>query len=140
MPGRGARPPPPNPIIARSSWPARMTNVTVRYGELADLVGTDLPIEDLVRKIEMMGSGYEGTEGEAITFDIFPSRPDMYSVEGIARSLRGFFGIEVGLPHFPAASGPVEFVVDRSVEGVRPFAVGGVVRGIELTDESVASL
>ncbi len=117
-----------------------MTNVTVRYGELADLVRTELPIEGLVKKIEMMGSGYEGTEGDAITFDIFPSRPDMYSVEGLARSLRGFLGIETGLPQFPAATGSVEFLVDKSVEAVRPFAVGGVVRAIGLTDESVASL
>ncbi len=117
-----------------------MTNVTLRYGELADLVGTRLSMEDLVKKIEMMGAGYEGTEGDAVTFDIFPSRPDMYSVEGVARALRGFLGIEVGLPQFPATNGPVEFVVDKSVGAVRPFAVGGVIRGIELTEASVASL
>ncbi len=117
-----------------------MTNVTLRYGELTDLVGTQLSMEDLVKKIEMMGAGYEGTEGDAVTFDIFPSRPDMYSVEGVARSLRGFLGLEVGLPQFPVSDGPLEFVVDPSVEGVRPFAVGGVVRGIELGDASVASL
>jgi phenylalanyl-tRNA synthetase beta chain len=117
-----------------------MTNVTVRQAEVADLVGTEMSLEDLVRSVEMMGAGYEGTEGDSVTFDIFPSRPDMYSVEGIARSLRGFLGIEVGLPHFPATNGPVEFIVDKSVAAVRPFAVGGVVRGTELTDESVASL
>lgn len=117
-----------------------MTNVTLHYGELTDLVGTRLPMEDLVKKIEMMGAGYEGAEGDSVTFDIFPSRPDMYSVEGVARSLRGFLGLEVGLPKFPVSDGPLEFFVDRSVEGVRPFAVGGVMRGMELSDRSVASL
>ena len=117
-----------------------MTNVTVHYGELVDLVDTRLSIEELTDRIVMMGSGHEGTVGDAITFDIFPSRPDLYSVEGIARALRGYLGIEVGLPTFHATNGSVEFVVDKSVENVRPWAVGGVVRGIELTDESVASL
>jgi len=117
-----------------------MTNVTVRAGELVDLLGVQLSVEQLIDRITMMGAGHEATDGDAITFDIFPSRPDMYSVEGIARSLRGFLGVEVGLPRFEAKPSGIEFLVDRTVEDVRPYAVGGIVRGVELTDESVASL
>src|SRR3989454_4042372 len=117
-----------------------MTNVTVRHDELVNLVGKPLSIEEFVDRISMMGAGHEATEGDLITFDIFPNRPDMYSVEGIARSLRGFLGLEVGPPKFKTQSGSITLRVDRSVEAVRPFGVGGVVRGIELEDESVASL
>src|SRR5436190_98026 len=117
-----------------------MTNVSVHYDELVELVGKPLSIEEFVDRITMMGSGHEGTEGDVITFDIFPNRPDMYSVEGIARSLRGFLGLEVGPPRFPTQQGKIEFRVDQSVEAVRPYGVGGVVRGVELEDESVASL
>src|SRR5438445_10864405 len=117
-----------------------MTNVTVRYDDLVELVGKPLSIEEFVDRITMMGSGHEATEGDLITFDIFPNRPDMYSIEGIARSLRGFLGLEVGPPKFKTQSGFVELRVDRSAEAVRPFGVGGLVRGIELEDESVASL
>jgi phenylalanyl-tRNA synthetase beta chain len=117
-----------------------MTNVSVRYDELVELVGKPLSIEEFVDRITMMGSGHEATEGDVITFDIFPNRPDMYSVEGIARSLRGFLGLEVGPPKFPTRAGTIEFRVDPSVEGIRPYGVGGVVRGLELDDESVASL
>ena len=78
-----------------------MTNVSVRYDELVELVGKPLSIEEFIDRITMMGSGHEATEGDVITFDIFPNRPDMYSVEGIARSLRGFLGLEVGPPRFP---------------------------------------
>src|SRR5437867_7346606 len=119
---------------------ARMTNVSIRYDELVELVGKPLSIEEFVDRITMMGSGHEATEGDVITFDIFPNRPDMYSVEGIARSLRGFLGLEVGPARFAAKAGGIEFLVDKSVEVVRPYGVGGVVRGVELTDESVASL
>ncbi len=117
-----------------------MTNVSVRYEELVELVGKPLSIEEFVDRITMMGSGYEATEGDVITFDIFPNRPDMYSVEGIARALRGFLGLEVGPPKFSRQPGTIEFRVDPSVEAVRPYGVGGVVRGVELDDESVASL
>ncbi len=117
-----------------------MTNVSVRYDELVKLVGKPLTIEEFVDRITMMGSGHEATEGDVITFDIFPNRPDMYSVEGIARSLRGFLGVEVGPPKFRTQPGTIEFRVDSSVDAVRPYGVGGVVRGVELDDESVASL
>src|SRR6058998_3317136 len=101
-----------------------MTNVSVQYDELIELVGKHLSREEFVDRITMMGSGHEGTEGDLITFDVFPNRPDMYSVEGIARSLRGFLGLEVGPPKFKTESGSVELRVDRSVEAVRPFGVG----------------
>jgi phenylalanyl-tRNA synthetase beta chain len=125
------------PVVLRAT---PMTNVSIRYDELVELVGKPLSIEEFVDRITMLGAGHEGTEGDVITFDVFPSRPDMYSVEGIARALRGFLGIEVGLPKFPVRAGGIEFLVDRSVEEIRPFGVGGVVRGVDLTDVSVASL
>ena len=82
--------------------PHYMTNVSIRVPDLTDLLGVQLSVEELIDRITMMGSGHEATDGDVITFDIFPSRPDMYSVEGIARALRGFLGLEVGLPRFPA--------------------------------------
>ena len=117
-----------------------MTNVSLQYDELIELVAKHLTIEEFVDRITMLGAGHEGTEGTVLTFDIFPNRPDLYSVEGIARALRGFLGVEVGPARFPVKAGGIEFLVDKSVEAVRPHAVGGAVRGVELTDESVASL
>src|SRR6058998_1470270 len=117
-----------------------MTNVSVQYDELIELVGKHLSKEEFVDRITMMGSGHDATEGDVITFDVFPNRPDMYSVEGIARALRGFLGIETGPAKFRVKPGVIAFLVEKSVEGVRPYAVGGIVRGVDLTDESVASL
>jgi len=117
-----------------------MTNVSVQYDELIELVGKHLSREEFVDRITMMGSGHEATEGDVITFDVFPNRPDMYSVEGIARALRGFLGIETGPPTFRVKPGVIAFLVQKSVESVRPYGVGGIVRGVDLTDESVASL
>jgi phenylalanyl-tRNA synthetase beta chain len=117
-----------------------MTNVDVTVGDLVDLVGTRLPVETFVDRITMMGSGPEGVVGEVLTFDIFPNRPDLYSVEGIARGLRAYLGLETGLPHFEVTPSGIEFRVDPSVDRVRPFAVGGIVRGVELEDALLRSL
>src|SRR5437899_12361574 len=87
-----------------------------------------------------MGAGPEGVQGDVMTFDVFPNRPDLYSVEGIARGLRGFLGMEVGLPVYRAEASGIDFIVDRSVADVRPYAVGGIVRGLELEDALLRSL
>ncbi|HLE55277.1 MAG TPA: phenylalanine--tRNA ligase subunit beta [Thermoplasmata archaeon] len=117
-----------------------MTNVDVPYADLIDLLGRRLTIEEAVDRITFMGSGPEGVQGDVMTFDIFPNRPDLYSVEGIARGLRGFLGLKVGLPRYAVESSGIEFRVDPSVADVRPFAVGGIVRGVELDDRLLRSL
>ena len=117
-----------------------MTNVDIHRDDLADLVGKSLSIEEFVDRITFMGAGPEGVQGDVMTFDVFPNRPDLYSVEGIARGLRGFLGLEVGLPVYHVEPSGIEFLVDRSVADVRPYAVGGIVRGLELEDALLRSL
>src|SRR2546430_4183603 len=58
----------------------------------------------------------------------------------MARGLRGFLGMEVGLPVYRAEASGVDFIVDRSVADVRPYAVGGIVRGLEFEDALLRSL
>ncbi|HYM39748.1 MAG TPA: phenylalanine--tRNA ligase subunit beta [Thermoplasmata archaeon] len=117
-----------------------MTNVDVPYEDLIDLLGRRISLEEAVNRITYMGSGPEGVQGDVMTFDIFPNRPDLYSVEGIARSLRGYLGIETGLPTYAVSPSGIDFLVDPSVARVRPFAVGGVVRGVDLDDRLLRSL
>ena len=112
----------------------------VVYEDLLDLLGTRLTLEEAVDRITFLGSGPEGVAGDVMTFDVFPNRPDLYSVEGIARGLRGFLGLELGRPRYEVAPSGIEFHVDPSVARVRPFGVGGVVRGVELDDALVRSL
>jgi len=117
-----------------------LTNVDIRYDDLVDLVGKPLTIEEFVDRITFMGAGPEGVHDGVMTFDIFPNRPDLYSVEGIARGLRGYLGIELGLPKFAIEPSGVDFFVDPNVESIRPYAVGGIVRGLELDDNLLRSL
>ncbi len=112
----------------------------VPYGDLINLLGKQLTVDEAVDRITFLGSGPEGVSGDVMTFDVFPNRPDLYSVEGIARGLRGFLGLEVGLPKYAVTSSGIEFWVDPNTQPVRPFAVGGIVRGVELDDALLRSL
>src|SRR5204863_460025 len=96
--------------------------------------------EECVDRITYMGAGPEGVQDHVMTFDIFPNRPDLYSVEGIARGLRGFLGLEAGLAVYPVKAASLDFIVDSSVSNVRPFAVGGIIRGLDLDDDLLRSI
>jgi phenylalanyl-tRNA synthetase beta chain len=117
-----------------------MVVISLDYRDLTSLLGREVPMEDLENLIPMMGAAHEGVENETIRMDIFPNRPDMYSVEGVARALRGFLGLEEGLPRYEVKVSGIDFLVDENVREVRPYVVAGLIKGLELTEEMVVSI
>ena len=127
-------------IPSGHAHPPTMTVVSFEYSDIIDLLGKRFSIDEIRAKTAMIGGADEGIEGEKLSFDISPNRPDMYSVEGLVRALKGVLDIEKGLPRFDVHESDVRFIVEKSVEAVRPHAVGGLVRGVEMTDVIVKSL
>ncbi|MFQ5884243.1 MAG: phenylalanine--tRNA ligase subunit beta, partial [Thermoplasmata archaeon] len=117
-----------------------MPTISLDYQDLISLLRKEIPKEELVERIPMIGADVERVVGDEMEVEFFPNRPDLYSVEGIARALRGFFGIEKGLQTYPIKSSDVVLNVDKSVENVRPFVVGGLIREVEMTNPLVKSL
>ncbi len=54
--------------------------------------------EELATALNRLKGEVESISGDDVTFEVTHDRPDLFSVEGIARSLKGLFRIEVGLP------------------------------------------
>ena len=52
----------------------------------------------------MIGSDIEDYDEVNLKVEFFPNRPDHFSVEGIARTLKGFLNIESGLPYYNLSS------------------------------------
>ncbi len=117
-----------------------MVVVSLDYEDLVSLLRKKVPLERLEGTIPMMGAGHEGVEDGVIRMDIFPNRPDMYSVEGVARALRGFLGMEEGLPAYEMRVSGIDFLAHENVKEVRPYVVGGLVRGLRLTEKLVVSI
>lgn len=97
-------------------------------------------METLLATLPMMGSDIDSVDGDTLNVEFFPNRPDLYSVEGVARALRGFLGMEKGLAAYSSTNSGVVLKVDNSVNDVRPFIVAGIVRDITITDELIKSL
>jgi phenylalanyl-tRNA synthetase beta chain len=119
-----------------------MPVITFGLRDLTQLLGKELPAEELISVIPMMGADfhhYDEATGE-LGVEFFPDRPDNFSVEGVARSLRAFLGIRPGLRRYHTVDSGMVLKVERSVEAVRPYVVGGVVRDVVMTDELIRSL
>ena len=73
-----------------------MPLVTFKYQDFCTLLGTQLPKEKLIEKLPMIGGDFSHTTDDEINIEFFPNRPDLTSVEGIARASRAFFGYKTG--------------------------------------------
>ncbi|MDK2795904.1 MAG: phenylalanyl-tRNA synthetase beta chain [Archaeoglobaceae archaeon] len=115
-----------------------MPVITVNWTDLERLVGASR--EEMLKRLPMIGCDVERSDDETLAVEFFPNRPDLYSIEGIARALRGFLGIEKGLKEYRTRRRDWKILVDKSVLSVRPRIVGCVVRNLKMSDEVIRSL
>ena len=117
-----------------------MPIVNFDYNDFIQLLKFDISKEKLVERLPMIGADLDKIEDDAISIEFFPDRPDLLSVEGIARSSRAFFSFEEGLKQYPIQSSDIVLQVDPSVKSVRPIVRGALVRNVVMSDELIASL
>lgn len=122
--------------------PYHMPVINFKYSDLCTMLGQKVPEQTLIDRIPMIGADMHETEGETddMSVEFFPDRPDLYSVEGLARALRAFLDIKPGLKTYPVSESGIEVFVDPKVKSVRPYFLCGVVRDVEITDEFLRSL
>ncbi|HEV8360246.1 MAG TPA: phenylalanine--tRNA ligase subunit beta, partial [Candidatus Thermoplasmatota archaeon] len=108
--------------------------------DLEALLGFKARRDDLLTTIPMLGADVERVEGERWGIEFFPDRPDLYSVEGIARALRAFAGKKPGLRSYAVAKGKEIVRVEASVKAVRPLIRGAVVTGLRFNDRRIQGL
>ncbi|MCD6165652.1 phenylalanine--tRNA ligase subunit beta, partial [bacterium] len=117
-----------------------MPVVTFDYHDFLNLLGYEISKEELLDKLPMIGGDLDRVEGDEISIEFFPNRPDLSSVEGIARASRAFFGFKLGLTKYPVEETDIVMNVDPSVNQVRPYVACALVTGITMSDELISSL
>jgi len=115
-----------------------MPTIRFDYQDFIGVLGYKLPLADLITKLPLFGIGIEEMESDNITVEISPNRPDLFSVEGIARAMRAFFGFELGIKKYEVKKTDLSLLVDSSVKGVRPLIRCALVKGIDM--RSIESL
>lgn len=117
-----------------------MPLVTFKYSDFIRLLGHDIPKETLIEKLPMIGGDFSHVTGDEVNIEFFPNRPDLTSVEGIARASRAFFEFKTGLQTYETRMSDIMITVDSSVKKIRPFVTTALVKNITMTDELITSL
>ncbi len=115
-----------------------MPIITLPYDDLEKLTGTDR--DTIIERVPMIGADIERIEDGSIDIEFFPDRPDLYSVEGVARALRGFLNIETGFCDYEVRPYTVEITKDKNIDSVRPVFGCAIVRGVTFSSSAVKTL
>ena len=119
-----------------------MPVINFKYSDLCTMLGREVSQDVLVERIPMIGADMHETESgcEDMSVEFFPDRPDLYSVEGLARGMRAFLDIEPGIKTYDVGDSDIDVYIDDSVKSVRPYFLCGVVTGVEMDDTLLKSM
>ena len=113
-----------------------MPVITFKYQDLKDL-GIDMEKDELIDTLPMMSSDIEDFDDEEIKVEFFPNRPDNLSVEGVARSFKGFIGQEIGFPDYDVEESGKYVTVDSDVAAIRPYICFAKIDNVDFTGDKL---
>ena len=105
--------------------------------------------EDIPALCDSCGMGFREPAGvkprtlgtdKVVRMELLPVRPDMFDVGGLARAVRGYLGIETGLPLFKLSPSGFTVKVDPQLsnrKSFRPIIACAVVRNLIFDDETI---
>ena len=117
-----------------------MPVINFTYQNLNELLGTSIDKGELIDLLPMIGSDIEDYDDENLKVEFFPNRPDHYSVEGIARTLKGFLQIDMGMAHYDLTGSGAIISVDPGLANIVPYTSCALVEGINLDDDKLVQI
>jgi phenylalanyl-tRNA synthetase beta chain len=116
-----------------------MANVKFPRKEFEKQVKITKEIEE---KISLFGTPFESLSQDEVEIEIFPNRPDLYSLQGFMRSFLAFLGKKTGLKQYKLNKPEknYEVKVDKAVNEVRPFTACSIVKGLKFDDEKIKEI
>ncbi len=76
-------------------------------------------------------------KNDQLTLDVLADRPDLLSVEGISREVKGILGLQKGLAMYKVAPSSLKVTVEPAATEVRAFIACAAIRGISWDDEAL---
>jgi len=114
-----------------------MVVIEIEKDDLNNLLGRKLSSEQIEEVLFLLKVETK-FDGNKIECELSPDRPDMFSVEGIARAIKGYLEFELALPHYETFE--TKIILRKEKSEVRPFIACATVENVKLTDELIKSL
>jgi phenylalanyl-tRNA synthetase beta chain len=122
-----------------------MPTIDVDYAEFERLLGIALrgdmaKLDEILAFVKSEVKLYDQREG-VVSIEIKDTnRPDLWSIEGLARALRGFLNVAKGLKKYNVGEPIVDVYVDARLRNIRPFMGCAIVKNVKLTDTIIRGL
>ena len=122
-----------------------MPTIDVEYLELERLLGLTLQgdmakLDEILAFIKGEVKLYNEREGVVSIEMKDTNRPDLWSVEGLSRALRGYLNQEKGLKQYVAGKPLIEVNVNSQLWNIRPFICCSIIKDVHLTDVIIRGL
>lgn len=122
-----------------------MPTIDVEYNELERLLCVKLngdmeKLDDILAFVKAEVKGYNKEDGTLSIEMKDTNRPDLWSVEGLSRALKGYLNQQKGLKQYSAEKSDVEVFVSRELYNIRPYICCALVKGIHLSDPIIKGL
>lgn len=118
-----------------------MPNIEASKIDLEELLGKKLDKQKLEENLILAKSELDSVNEDNLVIDVKDSnRPDLWSIEGIARELKGRLSIKRGLPKYEVKKGKVECSIEKSVEESRPFIACAIIRDTKVSEDLLVQM
>src|ERR687891_536244 len=98
-------------------------------------------IEDIITSVPLIGLDIEGRDDKIIRLEYNPNRPDFSSYIGIVRALKGYFGLETGIPKYKMNNDKrYRIDISSSKRSIRPYIRALVAKEMELDKDLIKML
>ncbi len=114
-----------------------MPTITFSLKDLQNLVGKKISVQELTELAHYGKGDVEGYDEETdeVKIDFQDTNlPYLWSVEGLARLIKGILEIEKGIPELKLSKGNYQIVVDKSVSKLRPYIACFAAKGRKIDD------
>jgi len=122
-----------------------MPTIDIDYTELQSLLNMKLDhdiekLDNILAYIKGEVKAFNEKEN-AVNIEMKDTnRPDLWSVEGLTRALRGYIGQEKGIKQYATGKSTIEVNVDAKLYGIRPYICCTVIKDIHLSDKVIKGI
>ena len=114
-----------------------MPTINFSLKDLQDLVGKKLTLEEVEKLVEYGKGEFENYNKEEDELSVEfgdTNLPYLWSIEGVARLIRGVLEKQKGIPKIEIKKGDYNVIVEKSVDKVRPYIAAFVAKGHKVDD------
>lgn len=115
-----------------------MPTITYDKKDLLNLVGKLISDQQLEEVINLIKPNVENSTETEITLELTPDRPDLFGIEGLARAIKQYLGLQSGLKKFVIDSPKIQVKVLHIPQ--RPYLAAAVIKNVPMTDAFIRSM